>query len=75
MVYKSKLFCLGILAVAYYYHFTFSQSMTEPGPIVSTGSGEIRGITGFSRGGRKFFSYLGIPYAKPPIGERRFEVR
>jgi len=43
-------------------------------PIVSTENGLIQGYQERSRGGRLFYSYVGIPFAKPPIGQLRFEV-
>lgn len=43
--------------------------------IVETKNGLIRGIEKQSvAGGKKYFSYLGVPYAKPPVGELRFAV-
>lgn len=43
-------------------------------PIVSTTSGKLQGVISTSRDGREFYSYHKIPYAKPPIGDLRFEV-
>jgi len=40
-----------------------------PGPVVTTATGTVRGRTW--AGG---FAYLGIPYAEPPYGERRFQA-
>lgn len=37
--------------------------------------GAIKGTHLKSRDGRPYYSYTGIPYAKPPIGELRFKVR
>lgn len=37
-------------------------------------NGKLRGKILESRDGRPYYSYTGIPYAKPPIGERRFKV-
>jgi hypothetical protein len=37
-------------------------------------NGKIKGQILKSRDGRSFYSYTGIPYAKPPIGELRFKV-
>lgn len=37
-------------------------------------NGKIKGIIRTSRDGRPYYSYTGIPYAKPPVGERRFKV-
>ena len=42
--------------------------------IVSTENGRVRGILGTSRDGRTYVSFLGIPYAIPPVGPLRFEV-
>lgn len=43
--------------------------------IVETKLGLIEGITRESRNGTLFYAYYGIPYAKPPLGELRFEVK
>lgn len=42
---------------------------------VLTTKGEVSGKTAVSRNGVPYFAYLGIPYAEPPIGELRFQVR
>lgn len=42
--------------------------------IVDTNYGQVLGTTDISRNGREFFSFLGIPYAKPPIGNLRYAV-
>lgn len=42
---------------------------------VGTNSGEVRGFVDHTIWYKKpFYSFRGIPYAKPPIGERRFKV-
>lgn len=41
---------------------------------VDTELGRIKGITKLSRNGSRFEAYIGIPYAKPPINELRFQV-
>jgi len=47
----------------------------ELSPILSTAFGEIQGTVLKSRNGRQFYGYYGIPFAKPPVGERRFQVK
>lgn len=42
---------------------------------LKTNYGVINGLWLKSRDGRPYYSYTGIPYAKPPIGELRFKVR
>lgn len=44
-------------------------------PVVSLFHGDIRGFLEKSSKGRSFYSFLGIPYAKPPIGNLRLKVR
>lgn len=72
---KLKLFLIGILvAVAGYLFQEFRYIPHIDCPIINTTLGSLRGYTSVSRDGREFFSFLGIPFAQPPIGPLRFEV-
>ena len=51
-----------------------AQLLPRESVIVNTLNGQLRGYTDYSRGGRKFYGFRGIPYASPPVGELRFEV-
>nr|CAH7751053.1 unnamed protein product [Callosobruchus chinensis] len=42
-------------------------------PIVATKSGLVEGTQEQSERGRVYFAFRGIPFAKPPVGERRFK--
>ncbi|XP_017772304.1 PREDICTED: venom carboxylesterase-6-like [Nicrophorus vespilloides] len=44
----------------------------EDSPIVETENGPIVGIKVRSRAGELFYSFRGVPYAKPPLGNLRF---
>lgn len=65
---------LSGLLFAYLYNTFKSTKQIGKGPIVETLSGKLVGSIATSRTGKEFFEYLGIPYASPPVGERRFEV-
>lgn len=41
---------------------------------LSTKYGEVIGLMEKSRGGREYYSFRGIPFAKPPVGDLRFKV-
>ncbi|XP_060534951.1 juvenile hormone esterase-like [Cylas formicarius] len=63
-VIKSVFVCVAIAFVVEAYDFKF--------PVAGTAYGSVRGVTRYSRGGRQYDSFTGIPYAKPPVGELRF---
>ena len=44
------------------------------GRIIDTSTGKVRGAVSLSRQHREFYSWRGIPYAEPPVGNLRFAV-
>ncbi|KAK5649340.1 hypothetical protein RI129_000369 [Pyrocoelia pectoralis] len=51
-----------------------SGSVANDGPLVQTPLGKILGFYRSSFEGRIFSAFEGIPYAKPPVGDLRFEA-
>lgn len=45
-----------------------------PEPIVAIEQGQLKGVTGKNIDGGEFYKFFGIPYAKPPVNELRFQV-
>lgn len=43
--------------------------------VVSVAEGKLKGTTILNKNGRKFFAFLSIPYATPPVGDLRFKVK
>lgn len=43
-------------------------------PVISINQGQLRGKIVNVGDGRTYYSFQGIPYAKPPLGEFRFKV-
>lgn len=43
-------------------------------PRVTIKNGTLQGSIITTRNGRQIFAFQGIPYARPPIGDLRFEV-
>lgn len=74
LVERKVFFAVFALFIAYYYTITTSQWIGLNGLTVGTKYGALRGIKSVSRGGREYFEFLGVPYAKPPTGQLRFEV-
>lgn len=46
----------------------------EDGKIADTAYGPVAGKAQFSRDGTKYYAFYSIPFAKPPVGELRFQV-
>ena len=64
---------LALLAISIAYYFSRSSNKSEV-IAVTCKSGSVRGFVSKSRDGRDYYSWLGIPYAKPPVKELRFAV-
>jgi len=44
------------------------------GEYVQLAKGTVKGELAKSRDGRRYYSFTGVPFAKPPVGDLRFEV-
>lgn len=44
-------------------------------PVVKIPEGQLQGSVRENMDGGKFYAFLGVPYAKPPVGNLRFKVR
>jgi carboxylesterase type B len=43
-------------------------------PIATIRQGQLKGVTGTDLNGERYYKFLGIPYAKPPVGPLRFKA-
>lgn len=59
-------------AIAVFFAIT---QITSGAVTIETKLGHVRGTVMLSRNGKRFNAFLGLPYAKPPVGELRFKVR
>lgn len=56
----------------FFYFYCNCDQISEP--VVVTKQGAVQGKIDNGVNGQNFFSFQGIPYAEPPIGELRFKV-
>lgn len=56
------------------FYFQNIKSRMASAPTVSVAQGQLRGRVVTNPIGITFYSFQGIPYAKPPIGALRFKV-
>lgn len=52
----------------------FSRNVDNEMPMTTVKNGQLKGLVGSNLDGKPFFKFLGIPYAKPPIDDLRFQV-
>jgi len=71
---KKSFLAIAVLVLAYGYN-TYKTHNRERTPVIKTDLGSIQGIVSESRQGRRFYEFLGVPYAAAPVKELRFEVR
>lgn len=67
----------GLIMALFFRHIVSMMILkdTITDPIVAIPSlGQVRGSFLISVNGRQFLAFRGIPYAKPPVGNLRFEV-
>lgn len=69
---KTFIGAIIILIIAYGYNLYTKKK--EASPVIETRLGKIQGVVSTTRGGKTVYEYLGIPYARPPEGNLRFEV-
>jgi hypothetical protein len=62
------------LRLLFYSAFLMNSAQADR-PLVNTTLGKVEGVWHTSEKGVKYAAFMGIPYAKPPIGKLRFEVK
>ncbi|XP_021928724.1 esterase FE4 [Zootermopsis nevadensis] len=68
-MYLKAVFCLlGVLALK-----TNASRRVDTSPVVTTVQGALRGSVIKSRLGRSIYSFRGVRFAEPPVGNRRFQ--
>ena len=63
-----------LYAVYFFVTTVFLRVARNDLPLVEVDQGPVRGQNWKSRSGRTYHSFLGLPYAKPPVGDKRFKL-
>ncbi|PSN44657.1 hypothetical protein C0J52_15734 [Blattella germanica] len=72
---KTEMILLKLLAVVVaVINITNGYPQTNNSPIVTIAQGQLRGSILTSRKGRPIYSFRGIRFAEPPVGELRFKL-
>lgn len=74
-MFKTWLVLGSLSALLIYFYLNGGIVTQQKSPIVHVADGEVEGVVELSRGGREFYAYKGIPFAKPPVGDLRFQVQ
>jgi len=60
--------------IIFVFSVAFLQYVEADRPLVETKLGKVEGVWQTSAKGLKYAAFMGIPYAKPPVGDLRLEV-
>jgi hypothetical protein len=66
---------LSAITVAIIAYAGYSLLVPDVSPVVQIRTGKVVGTTAKSRIGKEYYEFVGIPYASPPVGDLRFEVK
>jgi hypothetical protein len=66
---------LSLLFVATFLTLANGQDPTGDPLVVRTAKGYLKGSILTSRKGKSIYSFRGVPFAQPPVGNLRFKVR
>ena len=67
-------FLITSIGLYFWSDLLFSKSFASPFvPTIEAPAGNVKGALISSKYGRNISAYRGIPYAKPPIGDLRFQ--
>lgn len=59
-----------LLAISFHYY----RNAKTLSPVLSISTGELQGVESLTRGGKKVYEYLKIPFAKQPVADLRYAV-
>jgi hypothetical protein len=68
-----KINILSVIVAAFLLQKYFNPTIILS-PIVEISNGKLQGKISTSRDGRNYFEFLGVRYARPPVGDLRYEV-
>lgn len=71
-----RCFCVRIKMFSLYFLLVlFCNNVLSDEPVLKLAQGKVQGSVRENFLGGTFYSFQGIPYAKPPVGPLRFKVR
>lgn len=72
---KMLMSVVSVLFVTLFLNLANGQDLTGDPLVVRTAKGYLKGSILISRKGRSIYSFRGVRFAQPPVGNRRFKVR
>ncbi|KAJ9588207.1 hypothetical protein L9F63_018428 [Diploptera punctata] len=64
----------SVIHALFMYIFCYHVAIGDDSPVVNVKQGSLKGLKKTSVYDIPYYAFVGIPYAKPPVGERRFKA-